>query len=114
MAKLFVASKQTPLEELALPSDARSLNGVVFDARPNIWKFREAAASASFNFHSLPASDALTHSVKLVVLEYVRNRSIRTALSVLDCIRHLLRSEIQTDGCTGGRDIRCIHLEVPK
>ena len=98
MAKLFVASKQTPLEELPLPSDARSLNGVVFDARPNIWKFREAAASASFNFHSLPASDALTHSVKLVVLEYVRNHSIRTALRVLDCIRHFLRAESKRTG----------------
>jgi len=78
-------------EKDCLPSVVITSNGVRFDARPNIWDYREATAKIRFDFAKVPLDEMLMQSFKKTLIWYAENKKPMHLHNLYHRFKHFAR-----------------------
>lgn len=95
-----------------LPTEAHTVEGLVFNPSDNQWKLRDTAGSLTVKWRRFDSwmAPSLVHSFRHVLLWYVENRALSTARNIHDRLTALLTA-ISASGSSAVKSITQAHLQ---
>ncbi len=95
-----------------LPTEAHTVEGMVFNPSDDQWKLRDTAGSLTVKWRRFDRwmAPSLVHSFRHVLLWYVENRALSTARNIHDRLTALLTA-ISASGSSAVKSITQAHLQ---